>query len=239
MEQTVFLFKPYENYKQHSITNLPAETAEKLKAEGKATEISLGKHGEYRKKADELTANFKKGERAVKESDNPYYQQDAVRKYELDKLWNEYESETKALQAEYAQYRADQLEHARRKAAQAQINVTDTDKRVAEQMANRLKLNISQISNSHDLSVLLGEAEKDISYLSDAQKTAFQGYIGDVINQVEEKAGKYDDPVRTYSLVSSVQDVRNMDLLSVKAAEQLPERVDINYRQTALIRKKL
>lgn len=235
MDEQIFMFKSDGKLAQHGVYDLDTQQANQLVNEGKATKVSLGDYNEYRQKAVQAHNDYKKAQKRIQESDNPLHT-DEYKEYELKKAYEQFEAETSQLQSEWASKRDEMQGEARAKAARATIGVSTSDKQTAEQVANRLSLNIAGADNAAQLSEIVEQASNDISYLSDAEKTALQGQIGGLLSQVETKADKYGAKVKASTLVSAAQDVRNMDLLSAKVADQLPPSVDIEYRQIKTIK---
>src|SRR5699024_1211563 len=79
----------------------------------------------------------------IKNSNNPLLKDEKVQEYELERVKKEYEQQSKQVQEEYAQWRAKAIEDARKRSAQASINVSKSDKRVADQFANRASLQLA------------------------------------------------------------------------------------------------
>lgn len=229
MEQRVFMFKNDGSIEQHTVVKVDKKEADRLTESGVATPVQLGEYDNYRKKAQDLAKQFKKAERKIKDSDDPRNTAD-VKAYELQKLAEQYKTDSRALEAEYREYRAKAIDEARTKSARAKIHVTESDKATAEQLANRLALNAQMAISDRDKAKFADEAAEDIKHLTDEQKTALQGYIGKVLDNVS------DDKQRR-KLISAVRDVRNLDLLSVKVAEQLPSSCNIEYKQIKAVRR--
>ncbi|WP_077624971.1 hypothetical protein [Sediminibacillus massiliensis] len=229
MEQTVFLFKPYGEYEQHKVVKLPVKEAEQLKTEGLAVETSRGKYDDFREQAKQLHSKFKREETKIKQKDHPL-QTKEVKEYELKQLNKQYRKESEALEAEYRKYREQAIEEAHTKAAQASISVRESDKQVAEQLSNRLALSAQTAVGDSAKSEFITQAKRDISKLSDEQKTALQGCIGKVLDKI-------DDSKHQRAIINEVSDVRNMDLLGAKAAEQLPYTANIEYTRVKVADK--
>lgn len=233
--QSVFMFQNDGERSQHGVYEADTQTADQLVNDGKATRVSLGAYEEYRQKAKDTHTEYKKLERKIKENDSPLATQE-VKDYELKKAYADYEQQTKQIQADYEQARQQMQADAKEKAARATINVNTSDKSTAEQVANRISLDIAGASNAAQLSEIVSKASDNIKYLSDAEKTALQGQLTGIIGQVETKADKYGAKVDARSIISTAQDVRNMDLLGVKVADQLPSSVDMEYRQLKAVK---
>lgn len=230
MSHSLFLFKSHGKHDQHTIVNIDdAAEAEQLVSEGKATRISLGEYKSFKQKAQQIHSDFLKAEKEIKESKNPLLQQHAVQVYELGNLQEKYKEESEAIQAEWEKYRAQQIELARTKAARATVKVSEQDRDTAEQVSNRLALQIAAAGPSN-IGEVLTTARQDIGRLTDGQKVALQGKIAGILAGIEG-AGP-----QKAALIDELQDVRNMDLLAVKAAEQLPSNATIEYQQLRVIR---
>jgi len=240
MDQSIFMFQDEGNYEQHAlIRGIAPEEAERLVTAGKATKISLGDYDSFRKQAEKVHADYQKAEARINgKSDNPLHTQE-YKDYELRLEIDNYEAQTKAIQSEYEAKRAEMVAAAKATAARATVNVSEADKATAEQTADRLALNIAGASNASDVSTILAKAKEDIGYLSDGQKTAMQGRIAPILTDVQSKAAKWDAKQLNTSaraMVSSVQDLRNLDLLAGKVANQIPHSVDLEFRQLKTVR---
>lgn len=230
MSETLFLFKSHGKHDQHTVIHIDdAAEAEQLVSKGKATRISLGEYESFKQKAEQIHSDFLKAEKEIRESKNPLLQQHAVQAYELENLRKKYQKESEAIQAEWAKYRAQQIELARTKAARATVKVSEQDRETAEQVSNRLALQIAAADPSNIEEVLM-TARQDISRLTDGQKVALQGKIAGIL------AGVDGAVAQKAALIDELQDVRNMDLLAAKAAEQLPLNAAVEYQQMRVIR---
>jgi len=241
MNQNVFLFKPYEKFEQHTIVELDGTVAEQLKKSGDAVEISLGDYTKYREAAKLAADQFKKAEAAIKNSDNPIYNNPEVRDYELKKLRDEFEAATNEAESKYQEYRNKQIQEAEIKAARAYIPVTEKDRAIAEQAANRFVMQASQVYGIEAAYEVLAKLKTDLSKMTDSQKTAMQGKIADVVSVLDKKFDsiKWTDKSprpKLNSIFSELQDVRNMDLLGVKAAKSLPNTVSTEYHTLRIVR---
>ena len=239
MDQSIFMFQDEGNYEQHALIRgiEPAEV-ERLVTAGKATKISLGDYDSFRKKAEQVHAEYQKAEIRINGSDNPLHTQD-FKDYELRLAVDDYEAKTKSIQSEYEAKRGEMVAAARATAARATVRVNDADRATAEQTADRLALSIAGASNASDVSTILAKAKEDIGYLSDGQKTAMQGRIAPILTDVKSKAAEWDAKqlkTSARAMVSSVQDLRNLDLLAGKVANQIPHSVDLEFRQLKTVR---
>lgn len=239
MSENLFLFKPYENHHQHTIVELDPATADKLKQAGDAVEISLGDYNKHRERVKAATAAFERAEQKLKTSDNPIYKNPEVLDYELKKLREEYKKESEEAEKDWKEFRAKQIAEAEVRASRAYIPVTERDKSVAEQAANRFAMQASQVYSADSLYDFIGDLSKDVSRMTDAQKVAMQGQIHRVMSIIESKTAGWSKKPST-SLLNGVyaelQDIRNMDLLSAKAAKSLPLSVDTEYRIKKTVR---
>src|SRR5699024_995120 len=113
-----------------------------LVEKGEAIKLNMPKLDEYKTKANRLHAEYEAKVASIKESDNPLYT-DEVKKYEIQKLHDEYEQATADLANNYSQWRATQIEEAKQKAARSFVKVSDKDKQLAEQLAARYSLQIA------------------------------------------------------------------------------------------------
>ncbi|MBU8730448.1 hypothetical protein KM915_10320 [Cytobacillus oceanisediminis] len=171
-------------------------------------------------------------------SDHPKYSIENARDYEIKEAYKEFESEAKRLQAEWAQERANMQADADRRAARASVFVSDKDKQTAEQIGNRILASINSVRNKEDLRAAVHRAANDINYLTDPEKTALQMKMGDIVDSVRAQAKRYGSTsVTPVTILDSLRDIRNEDLLSRDVANQLPQNVDIEYMQSRAVSK--
>lgn len=186
-----------------------------LISEGKAIEVDIPELTRYERQADEIYEKYQADVQRIKQSDNPLLQDEKVQEYELNKLEEPYRTESAEIEEKYTTWRELEIKESRTRAAQATIEVSDSDRMVAEQVNNRFAL---KLAGAGDQGVALREIRKDIELLSDGQKAALQGNIVGLLSSIE-------DPTAKRSLITAVQDIRNEDILSLTVAEQLPHSV--------------
>lgn len=238
----LFLFKPYENHNQHTIVDIDDVSAEQLKTSGQAVEVSLGDYDNHRHRAKAAYDKFRKAEDAIKNSDNPYLKIPEVRDYELKKIREEFEAESLAAEADWKEFRKQAIESAKTKAAQAYIPVSDRDKATAEQAVGRYAMHIAQVVGADAIREVIANMQAELSRLTDSQKIAMQSQIGRITADLERKIDaalwtKNNPKPKLTGIYSELQDIRNMDLLGVKAAESLPNTVAEDYKAVRLVRK--
>lgn len=200
--------------------------ANKLIDAGKAVKLELPELERYEKAAADIYDEYIAKVEQIKQSDNPIYTEE-VKKYELARLKQEYEQKSAAIEAEYQKYRKQAIENAKIRAARAVVKITEADKLTAEQFATRAMLSLASAS---DKGVALKRIADDIALLSDEQKTALQGQIVRVLEQVGD-----DYYADKQAVIAAVQDVRNPDLLAFEVAKQLPHTVLTKQRQRAIV----
>lgn len=205
-----------------------ATKANELINAGKAVKLNLPELERFEKQASDIHDEYMTKVKQIKQSDNPIYTEE-VKKYELARLKEEYEQKSAEIEEEYQKYRKQAIQEAKIRAAQATINVTDKDRLTAEQFATRAMLSLASAS---DKSAALKRIADDISLLTDEQKTALQGEIVRVLEQVGDDyySGKQ-------AVIAAVQDVRNEDLLAYEVARQLPHTVLTKQQQRAIVEK--
>ncbi len=231
MTRNIFLFKDHNQHSKHTLlTGVDEQQAQELIESNKATEIDMSMYKGYRQDAINAHDEFLAEEQRIKEDDNPIMT-DEVKAYELDKLRQQYVEQAQEIQKEYDEYVTKAKEEARVKAARATVSVSHQDEMTAKQVKNRLALKFADAgTNALNAGAVLHEATQEISLLTDAQKTALQGDVIPLLDMIEG-----EEPAKR-ALISELQDVRNMDLLSAKAAEQMPHDVLVEYRQAKVIR---
>ena len=238
----LFLFKHYENHNQHTIVDIDDVSAEQLKSSGQAVEVSLGDYDNHRQRAKAAYDKFKKAEEQIKNSDNPYFKIPEVLDFEIRKIRDEFEAESLAAEADWKEFRKQAIDSAKTKAAQAYIPVSDRDKATAEQAVGRYAMQIAQVVGADAIREVIANMQAELSRLTDSQKIAMQSQIGRITADLERKIDNTtwysnNPKPRLSGIYSELQDIRNMDLLGVKAAESLPHSVIVEYNQTRLIRK--
>ncbi|MFC7062750.1 hypothetical protein [Halobacillus seohaensis] len=236
--QTLFMYQGDGDFQQHSVVTVDGKQAKQLTEAGKAVEVSLGDYDSYRQQVKDAHKTYGKARERIKESDHPSVT-DEIRDYEIKQAYKTFEQAAKQAQDEWTVKRQEMQAEAKAKAARATVNVSQREKQTSEQVASRIALNIAQATNASQLSAAIRQGSDDIRYLNDAEKTALQGELMGVLSQVDAKNEKFDSTVSSRSLVSSTQDVRNMDLLAGKVADQIPNRVDLEYRRVKTVKEGL
>ncbi|UOQ86198.1 hypothetical protein [Gracilibacillus salinarum] len=238
MTKRLFMLENVGNNEQHSVANIDDKQADALIQSGKATETSFGRYDEFRTEAQRLHNSYRKSRDKINDSDNPLHT-DEYKKYELDKLYAEYEANATALQSEWNDLRAQMVEDAYKKSATAKVHVTTSDKEQAEQIANRFALKVKSAPNVTEFASIVKEAERTIGYQSDEVKTALQGQLNGLVDDINAKAEKYETTaLNAKGLLSSVQKVDNLDLLASKLADQLPMGVTTEFRTYKNVRSR-
>lgn len=235
MTKRLFLFENHGNKSKHKLIKLEEPEAAALINQGKAVEVELTEYDKLAAQADKLCEEYDKKRERIRKSDDPRLSPE-IKEYDLQKAYEELEQQTKELQRQWDAKRAEMEATARAKSAQAVVKVTDNDRQVAEQVANRIKLSIVQATDETDLNVALDRAGEDVGYLTDAQKTALQGDIANVVMLAEQKAEQVGGKAGMTSLLSAVESVKNLDLFAEKVAAQLPTKVSSKFNQIKLIR---
>lgn len=232
MSKSVFLFQSVGNYDKHTllVDFADAKKAEKIVNEGKGIYVDLGEYEKYKEKAAQIHREYEEQKQRIREAENPLLRHPEVQKYELERIEREYEEKTKQIQAEYELFRKRQIEEARKRAAQATIEVTDQDRLTAEQFKNRAALKLAAAADNDKGRILL-EIIEEIKLLTDEQKTALQGEIVDLLTSIEGFSRE------KMAIIDELQDIRNQELLVLKIAEQLPLTVTTDYNLYKLAKK--
>lgn len=226
--KNIFTFKQTGDYDKHTlITNYDTEKAEELIASGVATEIDLSIFDINRDRAKELHADFKQGEQALKDEDNPLFTPD-VKAYELDKLKQKYESDSQAIQSEHEAYINETIETTKTKAAQSVTSVSEQDKEVSSQALNRYVLQLAA-TGVKDKATVVDEIIGQIELLTDSQRVALQSDIPTLLASI-------DDESQRRQVIEEVTLTRNLDALSHKAALQIPYNVTTEYQTESIVR---
>ena len=144
-----------------------------------------------------------------------------MQEFELDRIKKEYEQQSKQVQEEYSQWRAKAIEDARKRSAQASINISKNDKRVANQFANRASLQLAGAIGD-EKGVALDKVIRQIGLLTDEQRTALQDNAGQILANIEDDKDKRE-------VARAIQEVRNPDLLAETMTQQLP--IDVLHKQ--------
>ena len=205
----------YETNRLESASEV--ENAEELVRSGKAVKIGLPELDQYEREASEIHDTFKKRIEDIKNSENHLFTED-VKKYEIEKLEAEYREKSKEVEEKYLEYRNEQIEKARVRAAQATIDVTEADRLTASQFATRAALELASTSEKGDA---LKRIENEVGLLTDGQRVALQSEILGVLAGVDDSKYSLDKK----NLIAAVQKVKNEDKLSYVIAQQLPHTV--------------
>ncbi|KAF0816575.1 Butyryl-CoA dehydrogenase [Bacillus sp. ZZV12-4809] len=87
----------------------------------------------YQKQIDSEVKAFRKSVDKISNSANPYYADEAVKKYEVEQLRNKLDAEVKRLESEFNDKMEEAIEHASKQASRATVYVNPSDKsRLAE-----------------------------------------------------------------------------------------------------------
>src|SRR5690625_3403015 len=160
----LFTYQPVDNIDKHKAIHAESEEqAQELIDSGKAVKLDMPELKKYEQKASELHANYKKEVEKIKESDNPLMT-DEVKRWEIGKLDESYEAETTQLEQEYTQWRKQQQEEAKARAARAVVNVTKDDEQVASQFVTRASLNLATASDDQK-GAIVSQLVRDIEHL--------------------------------------------------------------------------
>jgi len=212
------------NYETKAVEFVDEEgKAEALIAAGNAKKLEIPELDKFEGSADKIHDEFLAARQRILDSDNPAHTDD-VKSYEIAKLTEAFEEESAAIEQEYSEWKTQQVKDARQRKATAVVNVSQADKGVVEQWADRALLDLS-MSGADDVGVLLGSLTEDISYMTDSQKTALLSRLPGLM------AGIEGEDVRKRALVSAVKDVRSADLNALNVANGLPVSVLTKKRQ--------
>src|SRR5699024_8184523 len=176
------------NFENKKVEHFDDETkANGLIEEGKAVKLDVPQLEEAERKAEEVYNTYKTEVDRIKNSNNPLLKDEKVQEYELERVKKEYEQQSKQVQEEYAQWRAKAIEDARKRSAQASINVSKSDKRVADQFANRASLQLAGAIGD-EKGVAVDKVIRQIGLLTDEQRTALQDNAGQILANIEDDA---------------------------------------------------
>ena len=184
---------------------------------GKAIKLDLPELEQFERKAQEISANYKKKVEGVKTSDHPLMQDAKVKAYELARLEEEYRKQSAEVEEAYQEYRKQALKDAKVRAAQASVRLTEKDKQTAEQFATRASLELAGAYDD-EKSEAVARIIDDIRLLTDEQRTALQRHASELLANVDDDRDKR-------KLIDAMKEVRNKDLLAVEVAKQLPHTV--------------
>lgn len=204
----------HENGRIETTIDRPIEELNKLVNNSKATQIDLSTFDEYQRKADKLHADWQSASQRLKESANPLYKNKEILDYELDKLEQEYREQSAEVERTFTEWRSQQLKETKARAARSVIRVSESDKLVAEQFANRALLNVEMAA---DKSLAYKSIAADILLLSDEERTALMEHTPKLISGADSQSRE--------AIIKAVQAVKNADMLAYKIAEQLPRTV--------------
>src|SRR5699024_12384343 len=129
-------------YGEKKVEEVDAVKAEELTSKGEAIKLNMPKLSEYKTTANRLHNEYEAKVARIKENDNPLYT-DEVKEYEIQKLRDEYEQATTDLADSYSQWRAEQVETSKEKAARSFVQESEKDKKLAEQIAASESLQVA------------------------------------------------------------------------------------------------
>lgn len=238
MEKQLFLLKNYGKHSKHEVIKSNDEEARTLIAEGKAVEVYFKDAEEYRKKADELANQYAQKVARIEGENHPTYTKE-VRDYELSQAWREYEAQARQLEKEWEGKRKELLEKAKAKAAKATVHVTQVDRDIAEQVINRLILDVKGAQNNIAFNEALENAKDTLAYLTDGEKIAIQAKLPELLSEIEAKAQGFGEKASIGVLIDVVKDVDNLDLHAHTIANYLPNGRDIvaDYHRKKLVKQ--
>src|SRR5690625_1090902 len=168
------------NYASKKMQEVEPTKAAELVEKGEAIKLELPKLSEYEQKAKQLHRDYKAKVARIKESDHPSMLVEGVKEYEIQQARDEYEQATAELADDYSQWRAEQVETSKEKAARSFVKVSEKDKQLAEQLASRYALNIA--ADGQDAAGVIAD---EIALLSDSERVALQGHIGGLLASIE------------------------------------------------------
>lgn len=238
MEKQLFLLENHGENSKHEVIKANDEEARTLIAEGKAVEVYFAEADDYRKKAAGITSEYEKEVARIKNETHPTYTEE-VRDYELSQAWREYEAQAQQLAKEWEEKRKELLEKAKAKAAKATVHVTQVDRDTAEQIVNRLILEIKGAQNNIAFNEALENAKDTLAYLTDGEKVAIQAKLPALLSEIEARAQGFGEKANISSIISVVQDVSNLDLHAHTIANYLPTGRDVvaDYHRKKLVKQ--
>src|SRR5699024_375145 len=128
------------NFENKKVEHFDDETkANGLIEEGKAVKLDVPQLEEAERKAEEVYNTYKTEVDRIKNSNNPLLKDEKVQEYELDRIKKEYEQQSQQVQQEYAQWRAKEIDEARKGSAKSSVSVSKKDERAANQLANHAR----------------------------------------------------------------------------------------------------
>ncbi|MCW1926957.1 hypothetical protein [Bhargavaea beijingensis] len=162
-----------------------AQTAEQAEASGAGLVMDLPAYKQAEEKTSAAMARFRKEEAKIKASDDPRYTAE-VKAYELRKLREQLDEEIDAINEEWTAARAEIEEQARQQAAAFTVQVSDSDRAIGEQLANRYALRLAAAPAAMTQSSILRELAADIGRLQDGARAAVQPHLLNLRNVLAE-----------------------------------------------------
>lgn len=206
------------------------EEAAKAEAEGVGLVMDLPAYKQAEQKTAAAMARFRNEEAKIKASDDPRDTAE-VKAYELRKLREQLDAEVKQISEEWTAARAEIEEQARQSAAAFTVQVSDSDRAIGEQLANRYALRLAATPYKDRQAGILRELAADIGRLQDGARAAVQPHLLNLRNVLAEGADMSD--------VLKVAQMRNApELAAGQAADQLWKlSPDFEYRQFKVLRE--
>lgn len=222
----VFLFENHGDHAAHETIFAEGKQLDEITKAGIGVVIENKEYDNIRQRAKESHAAYTSKRLAIRDSEDPRHTDDTKR-YDMNKLDEEYEAGSREIAIEWENKREEFLEAAQQRAVTATVAVSDEDKLTASQFATRAMLDIST-SIGDTQRGFVSKLTKNIGRLTDAQKVALQPHILDITRLIE-------DEHHARTVVGAVQKLRNQDLLADKVARGIPRSVLIEYQQARRI----
>lgn len=167
------------------LASVDAQTAERVEAEGGGLVMNLPAYKQAEEKTSAAMARFRKEEAKIKASDDPRDTAE-VKAYELRKLREQLDEEIAAISEEWTAARAEIEEQARQQAAAFTVQVSDADRAIGEQLANRYALRLAAAPYKDRQAGILRELAADIGRLQDGARAAVQPHLIGLRNVLAE-----------------------------------------------------
>src|SRR5699024_3011692 len=139
--------KYYYDYSQGRLDTITTQDEHKVKElidKGDAIKLDMTELNEFERRASQVHSDYTSKVERLRNTDDPRLMDEAVQKYEYDKLTQEYEEATQAIEEEYSTFKERTIAETKQKAIRSAPVVTDRDRQVAESFATNAMLDLAE-----------------------------------------------------------------------------------------------
>lgn len=224
----VYLTKQYGEYPVGRTVPLTPKEAAEVREQKAGLILDSSQYNKHQQRIEAALNRFKSTEKKIIESKDPRDTEE-VKKYVVKEAFAELEKEVAEVETEWAEYREKLKEEARVLTATATVRISESDKAMAEQLANRYRLYLAQSIDKHRQQTLVDLFAKDIDLLPDGAKAAIQTHLTSFSSVLT-------DGVRLNSAYSSALAFEDPAIHASKAVDTLIADPTFKFRQFKTVR---